>query len=127
MKLTDEEIEKGLHDLTVMDLTDKTNYDSCGRLIPPRGMMIIQASLDYINRLKAERDKANDIANAEVKITDNIRNETEKAVVKSILDVFRGVDYYDVLFDGIQAIAEDEYGIRVTKDGDEIIFEVDDE
>ncbi len=60
MKLTDEEIEKGLHDLTAIDLTDKTNYDSCGRLIPPRGMMIIQAALDYINRLKAELDKAND-------------------------------------------------------------------
>lgn len=52
--MTDEEIEKALNDLTVIDLSDESNYDSCCRLVPPRGMMAIKDALDYINRLKAE-------------------------------------------------------------------------
>ena len=50
--MTDEEIEKGLRNLSSIDLNCEANYDSCGRLIPPRGMAIIHATLDYINRLK---------------------------------------------------------------------------
>lgn len=54
--MTDEEIEKALKDLTSIDLSDESNYDSCGRIIPPRGMSVIYEALDYINRLKAENE-----------------------------------------------------------------------
>lgn len=93
MKFTDEEIEKGLRNLTAIDLTDKTNYDSCGRLIPPRGMMIIQAALDYIQRLKAERDEAIEVANAEVKITDNIRKQALKDFSERVIGALENYAY----------------------------------
>lgn len=54
--MTDEEIERALKDLTSIDLSDESNYDSCGRIIPPRGMSVIYEALDYINRLKAENE-----------------------------------------------------------------------
>lgn len=54
--MTDEEIEKALKDLTSIDLSDESNYDSCCRIIPPRGMSVIYEALDYINRLKAENE-----------------------------------------------------------------------
>lgn len=50
--MTDEEIEKALKDLTSIDLSDESNYDSCCRIIPPRGMSVIYEAINYINRLK---------------------------------------------------------------------------
>lgn len=50
--------------------------------------------------------------------------EIVKELIEKILDAFKGVDYFDFLFDGIQAIADDEYGVRVIKTGpDEFKFE----
>ena len=66
---------------------------------------------DYINRLKEEKAQ--------------VRKVTAKEIFKTILDVFKDVEYFDPLLDGIQNIAEEDYGIRIMQYGTEISIEVD--
>lgn len=87
--------------------------------------------LDFIYELYfAERAKHERFASNMKNVLEiekrQIRTDTAKEIFKNILDAFRGVDYYEFLFEGIQAIADDDYGITIMQDGDTIIFEVDD-
>ncbi len=82
--MTDEEIEKGLCNLSTIDLTDEASYDSCGRLIPPRGMEIIQATLDYINRLKKEKQELREAYDFERKLVDIERKDTAKEILHEV-------------------------------------------
>lgn len=82
--MTDEEIEKGLCNLSTIDLTDEASYDSCGRLIPPRGMEIIQATLDYINRLKKEKQELREAYDFERKLVDVERKDTAKEILDDL-------------------------------------------
>lgn len=139
--MTDEEIEKELLNLCSIDLTDKQNYDNCGRLIIPKYNDIIHKTLDYINRLKAENEKLKDTLNAvendEINLRGNleecvdklehIRKDTAKEIFQTILDDYRDVDYYSFLFEGLQAIADDEYGIRIMPSENGVSVEMDDE
>lgn len=48
-----------------------------------------------------------------------------KELFKEILDVYKGVDYYSFLFDGLQALADEQYGIRIMQSENVVIVEID--
>lgn len=125
--MTDEEIEKALYNADDIAISEDVDcYDI----------------LDYINRLKEQIYQAEQkLAECEVGYLatldlerrmraddkEQIRKDTAKDIFKTILNDFRDVEYYEFLFAGLQAIADDFYGIRIMKNGEEISVEMDDE
>lgn len=111
--MTDEEIEKAL--LAADDIAISEDVD-CSDV------------LDYINRLKVELQHAESHIDGYVenwnKAEERIRKETAKEIFAQVLEDYKGVDYYDFLFDGIQSLADD-YGIKVIRNGKSITVEVD--
>lgn len=141
--MTDEEIEQGLQAMLLhlnwgtveranaVDTAGKGDNQYGGM---PKDIAIIHATLDYINRLKEDRNywklqfewQAEQDKNALMGVR-QIRNDTAKKIFKTILDDYQGVDYYSFLFDGLQAIADDMYGIRIMQSENGVSVEVDDE
>lgn len=135
--MTDEQIEKGL----ICCLADDAckycpYYDKCDT-----HLILLRDINDYINRIKSENKKLKDTLNAIesdlinargnlencLDEKEQIRKDTAKELFKKILDSFKGVEYFDCLFEGLQAIGDDDFGVRIMKNSNDISVEVDDE
>ena len=134
--MTDEEIEKALKD-RAYQISYSDDDRSKGLYIAPKDKLS-QETLAYIERLKEACQSAIQSYTRmetlyKVKCTEldcakeQVRKDTAKEIFQTILDDYRGVDYYSFLFEGLQAIADDEYGIRIMPSENGVSVEVDDD